>query len=1015
MIKVYFSKSLQGEKYIAVSCVKRNMLSFRFVDKSVKNKSILVFVLFALLNIPLMLFAQSGYKVKGHVVSAEDNEPMVGVSILEKGTTNGVITDIDGNYTLEIKGTASATLLFSYIGMQSQAHAVSAKTGTLNVRLVSDAALIDEVVVVAYGTRKKGTIAGAVSTVKAEKMENVPTAGFDQSLQGQTPGLTVISNSGEPSKAAVFQLRGTNSINSGTSPLFILDGTPISSADFNTISPGDIESISVLKDASSTSIYGARAANGVVVITSKRGLAIDKAKVTLRAQWGISQLASNDKWVVMNTPERIQFEKEIGLDTGQDYDLLSRTNVNWLDEVFNDRAPLQSYELSVNRATDRLNYYVSGGFYDQEGIAQSSSFRRYNMRANAEVKASNWLKVGTNTMMAYEEISQAEEGEPALYTPISGSRFMLPYWNPYNADGSLASENDGTWTGTGQNPIEWMANNPVSYKKYKLLSTVFAEITPIQNLTIRGQFGADYSHSTAFMQSFPSYIINNNSGKAGRSSSDILSLSETLTANYRWALNDDHSFNFLLGQEGIDYQSSGFQVSTQGQNNDRLTNLLTGTRATSWPDSNSAYSYLSFFFRGEYNYKDLYYAEVAARTDASSRFGADHRWGMFWSLGFMWNIKNEAFLKDIEWLTSAQVKLSTGTSGNSEIPYYDHLALVSGDANYNDEAGIYPSQSGNEELSWEQTWANNVGVSFGLYNRVNVNVDFYHKKTTNMLMLVPQSYAITGVGNRWDNIGAMMNRGVEIAIDGDVIRTKDFTWNLSANVSYNKNKLLELYNGVEEYVNSTTGLKYVVGHSVREYFMNRYAGVNPANGDALWYTADGELTTEFREEDKVMTGKSFDSPWVGGFGTSLMWKGLSLSAQFSWMAKRYVMNNDRFFEESNGLYSAYNQSKRLLYDRWKKPGDITDIPRYGVTAQLDDRFLENSSFLRLKNLTLAYAFPQSLLKKTNFFTSARVYLQGQNLLTWTGFTGLDPEVATNVYRAQYPASRQFTLGIDVSF
>lgn len=979
------------------------------------RKSILLFVLFALLNIPLMLFAQSGYKVKGHVVSAEDNEPMVGVSILEKGTTNGVITDIDGNYTLEIKGTASATLLFSYIGMQSQAHAVSAKTGTLNVRLVSDAALIDEVVVVAYGTRKKGTIAGAVSTVKAEKMENVPTAGFDQSLQGQTPGLTVISNSGEPSKAAVFQLRGTNSINSGTSPLFILDGTPISSSDFNTISPGDIESISVLKDASSTSIYGARAANGVVVITSKRGLAIDKAKVTLRAQWGISQLASNDKWVVMNTPERIQFEKEIGLDTGQDYDLLSRTNVNWLDEVFNDRAPLQSYELSVNRATDRLNYYVSGGFYDQEGIAQSSSFRRYNMRANAEVKASNWLKVGTNTMMAYEEISQAEEGEPALYTPISGSRFMLPYWNPYNADGSLASENDGTWTGTGQNPIEWMANNPVSYKKYKLLSTVFAEITPIQNLTIRGQFGADYSHSTAFMQSFPSYIINNNSGKAGRSSSDILSLSETLTANYRWALNDDHSFNFLLGQEGIDYQSSGFQVSTQGQNNDRLTNLLTGTRATSWPDSNSAYSYLSFFFRGEYNYKDLYYAEVAARTDASSRFGADHRWGMFWSLGFMWNIKNEAFLKDIEWLTSAQVKLSTGTSGNSEIPYYDHLALVSGDANYNDEAGIYPSQSGNEELSWEQTWANNVGVSFGLYNRVNVNVDFYHKKTTNMLMLVPQSYAITGVGNRWDNIGAMMNRGVEIAIDGDVIRTKDFTWNLSANVSYNKNKLLELYNGVEEYVNSTTGLKYVVGHSVREYFMNRYAGVNPANGDALWYTADGELTTEFREEDKVMTGKSFDSPWVGGFGTSLMWKGLSLSAQFSWMAKRYVMNNDRFFEESNGLYSAYNQSKRLLYDRWKKPGDITDIPRYGVTAQLDDRFLENSSFLRLKNLTLAYAFPQSLLKKTNFFTSARVYLQGQNLLTWTGFTGLDPEVATNVYRAQYPASRQFTLGIDVSF
>ncbi len=977
------------------------------------RKSILLFVLFTLTSIPLLLFAQGGYQVTGHIISAEDNQPMIGVSVLEKGTTNGVITDMNGNYSITVTK-SPAILQFSYIGMKTMEKQVSAAT-RIDLKMESDAQMVEEVVVVAYGTRKKGTIAGAVSTVKAEKMENVPAAGFDQSLQGQTPGLTVISNSGEPSKAAVFQLRGTNSINSGTSPLFILDGVPISSADFNTISPGDIESISVLKDASSTSIYGARAANGVVVITSKRGLAIDKAKVTMRAQWGFSQLASDDNWVVMNTPERIQFEKEIGLDTGKDYNLLSRTDVNWLDEVFNDRAPLQSYELSVNRATDRLNYFVSGGFYDQEGIAQSSNFRRYNMRANAEVKASNWLKIGTNTMMAYEEIAQAEEGEPALYTPISGSRFMLPYWNPYNADGSLASENDGTWTGTGQNPIEWMANNPVKYEKYKLLSTIFAEVTPIRDLTIRAQFAADYAHSTAFMQSFPSYIINNKSGKAGRSSSDILSLSETLTANYRWALNDNHSLNFLLGQEGIDYRSTGFQVTTQGQNNDRLTNLLSGTRAISWPDSNSAYAYLSFFFRGEYNYKELYYAEVAARTDASSRFGKDHRWGMFWSLGFMWNIKNEAFLKDIEWLTNAQIKLSTGTSGNSEIPYYDHLALVAGDANYNDEAGIYPKQSGNEELSWEQTWANNIGLTLGIFNRVNLNVDFYHKKTTNMLMLVPQSYAITGVGNRWDNIGAMMNRGVEIAMDGDVIRTKDFTWNLSANVSYNKNKLLELYNGVEEYVNSTTGLKYVVGHPVHEYYMNRYAGVNPANGDALWYTADGELTTEYREEDKVMTGKTFDSPWAGGFGTTLMWKGLSLSAQFSWMAKRYVMNNDRFFEESNGLYSAYNQSRRLLYDRWKKTGDITDIPRYGVTAQLDDRFLENSSFLRLKNLTLAYALPQSLLNKTHFFTSARVYLQGQNLFTWTGFTGLDPEVASNVYRAQYPASRQFTLGIDISF
>ena len=966
---------------------------------------------FAVLGIQSAL-AQT-YKVKGNVVSKSDNEPLIGVSILQKGTTNGVVTDIDGNYELQIQG-GETTLVFSYIGLQTQELKVNARTGVLNVAMEDDSHLMDDVVVVAYGVRKKGTIAGSVSTVKNDKLENVPAPSFDQALQGQTTGLSVISNSGEPSKAATFQIRGTNSINSGTAPLFILDGVPISSSDFNTISPSDIESISVLKDASSTSIYGARAANGVVVITTKRGLSMDKAKVTFRAQYGFSQLAQNN-WNMMNTAERIQYEKELGLDTGKDYDVLSRTNVNWLDMVFNDRAPLQNYEISVNRATDRLNYFVSGGFYDQDGIAQSCSFRRYNMRANAEVKASDWLKVGTNSMVAYEEVEQADDGSYALYTPISACRFMLPYWNPYNEDGSLASENDGTWTGTGSNPIEWMANNPVTNKKYKVLSTVFAEITPIKNLTIRAQFGADYSHSTAFMQSFPSYIINNEMGTAGRNSSDMLNLTETTTVNYRWELNSNHSFNFLLGQEGVDYRSEGFQVITTGQSNDFLTNISSGTRASSWADSTTSYSYLSFFGRGEYNYKDLYYADFSVRADASSRFGTGNRWAGFWSLGFMWNLKSEPFLKDIEWLSSAQIALSTGTSGNSSIPDYDHLALVSGKANYEDQAGIYPSQSGNEDLSWEKLWSSNVALRLGFIDRINLDIEFYNKKTTNMLMLVPDSYALTGEGEHWDNIGAMLNRGVEFNVSADVIRTKDFVWSVNANASYNKNKLLELYNGVQEYEVSTTATKLVVGHSVSEFYINRYAGVNPANGDALWYTKDGQITNEYNEGDKVMTGKTFDAPWQGGFGTSLAWKGFSLAAQFSWVADRWMFNNDRYFEESNGLYAAYNQSKRLLYDRWKQPGDITDIPRHGVTPQFDDRFLENASFLRLKNVTLAYAFPQRLLSKTNFFSSARIYLQGQNLLTFTGFTGLDPESSSNVYKAQYPMSRQFTLGVEVSF
>lgn len=977
------------------------------------RKSILLFVLFILQNIPFPLLAQDGYRVTGHIVSAEDGQPMIGVSVLEKETTNGVITDVDGNYSIVVTK-SPATLQFTYVGMITVERKVTA-AARMDLTMQTDAQQVDEVVVVAYGVRKKGTIAGSVSTVKSEKVENIPAPSFDQALQGQTPGLMVVSNTGEPSEAAVFRIRGTNSINSGMDPLFILDGIPISSSDFNTISPGDIESISVLKDASSTSIYGARAANGVVVITSKRGLAIDKAKITFRTQVGFSQLANSD-WNMMDTAERIVFEKEVGLDSGKDYNILGRTDINWMDEIYKDHAMLQSYELSVNRATERVNYYVSGGFYDQDGIAQGSTFRRYNMRANADLKASSWLKMGTTSMFAYEEYEQAEDGSYMIAAPISASHFMMPYWSPYKEDGSLASVNDGSWTGTNVNPIEWMDNNPVRNKKYKALATVYAEVTPIKNLTIRTQLGIDYTHGTAYGQSFPSYQVNNGEGTASRGSTDVVSLTSTTTANYHFMHKDRHSFNFMIGQEGVDYHSEGFQLSAKGQTNDLLTNISSATRVSSWQDSSAAYAYLSFFGRGEYNYNDRYYVDFSVRADASSRFGKNNRWGGFWSMGLMWNLKKEAFMEKYEWLTNAQIALSSGTSGNSDISNYGHYSLVTGGVVYMDEAGIYPAQSKNEDFGWEQTWATNLAFHLGFVNRVNLDIELYNKRTSNMLMLVPQSYSITGEADHWENIGVFVNRGAEFSVNADVIRSKNFTWNLSANASYNKNEIKELYNGMTEYENSATLMKYVVGHSAGEFYINRYAGVNPANGDALWYTKDGEITTEFNESDKVMIGKSRYAPWQGGFGTTLSWKGISLAAQFTWVADRWMFNNDRYMDESNGLFSSsFNQSKRLLYDRWKKPGDVTDIPRYGVTPQMDSRFLENASFLRLKNLTLSYYFPQSLLKKSGFFSSARIYLQGQNLLTFTKFSGLDPESNLNIYRASYPMSRQFTFGLEVSF
>ena len=965
----------------------------------------------ALLLMPTMLWAQAKVTVTGTVTSDTEGV-LIGASVVS-GPTSGVSTDIGGRY--EITVAAGTTLMYSYLGYQKQEWVVPTGVQKVehNVTLTPDD-IIDEVVVVAYGTRKKGTIAGSVATVKADKLEAVPAAGFDQALQGQSPGLMVLSNSGEPSKAATFQIRGTNSINSGTSPLFILDGVPISSSDFNAISPSDIESVSVLKDASSSSIYGARAANGVVVITTKRGTAMDAAKVTFRTQVGFSQLAHGN-WNLMNTAERIEFEKMVGLDAGKNYDKLSQTDINWLDVVFNRAALLQSYDLSVSKATDKMNYYVSGSFYDQDGIAQGSTFRRFNIRANADVQASKWLRLGTNTMAVYEEVQQAEDGEYALYSPISASRFMLPYWNPYREDGSIASESDGSWNGIGQNPLEWMEANPQTNKKYKVLTTLFAEITPFEGLTIRSQFGADFTNSTSYMRSLPSYAPNNGIGVAGRASYNTLGLTITNTITYRTTIADRHSLNFMLGHEGVNSEYEGFQAIIQGQNNDFLTTMSSGSRAISWGDVSDSYGFLSFFGRGEYNYDNRYYADFSVRTDASSRFGRGGRWAAFWSVGLMWNAKRESFLDNVDWLTTAQLALSTGTSGNSSIPNYDHLALVAGGANYNDQMGIYPLQSGNEDLGWEKLWTTNLALHLGFWNRLNADVEFYNKNTSDMLMSVPVSYADKGEGFRWDNIGAMVNRGFELQLNADVVRRGDFVWNVSANVSYNHNEITELYNGLNEYELSSTSTKLVVGHSVGEFYVNRYAGVNPANGDALWLTKDGEVTTEFNESDKVMIGKSYIAPWQGGFGTALSWRGLSLSAQFAWVADRWMFNNDRFFEESNGLYSTYNQSRRILYDGWKQPGDITDIPRYGVTPQMDSRFLENASFLRLKNVMLSYSLPSNLLRKSKFFTSARIYVQAQNLFTFTAFTGIDPEASGNVYQAQYPMSRQYSMGVDLTF
>lgn len=981
------------------------------------RKSILWFVLLTLFEIPYVL-AQNGFRVTGQIISADDNQPVIGVSIIEKGTTNGVITDVDGNYSIMV--TKSPTSLqFSYIGMKTVEKEFTAAT-RFDLKMESSSEMVDEVVVVAYGVRKKGTTTGSMSVVKDKIMEAVPTPSFDQALQGQASGLQVLSSSGEPGAVANFKIRGINSINAGTEPLFILDGVAVSSEDFSAINPSDIESVSVLKDASSTSIYGARAANGVIVITTKRGRVGDNGKIAVRAQYGVSSLAYG-KWDVMNTTERLNYEEEIGLRKAGSYDreLLERTNIDWRDVVYNDAASFYSTEIQTSGATQGgFNYFISGNIFSQDGIAVGSSYDRYTFRANLEAKINNWFKVGSNATFAYEKISEAQEGEYTTSTPISASRLMLPYWNPYKEDGSWASAADGSWTGSNVNPMEWQTTNWNDTNKWKVIATAFAELRPLPGLTLRTLGGIDFLDMRSNNETSPDFVGNQGEGAIGRGFSRATNLTWTNTISYLFDIKDDHHFNVLLGQEAVDNQSDAFSVIGRGQTNSYLVNLSAATRADIPTDSRSGSTYLSFFGRAEYNYLGKYFVDLSARRDASSRFGTNSRWANFWSVGTMWNAKAESFLENVSWLDNAQLLASIGTSGNSSIPDYDHLALVAGGPIYGLEGqvlpGLAPYSKGNEDLTWEKTTILNITMKLGFLNRFNLTAEFYNKYTSDMLMAVPVS-VVGGYSTRWSNMGAMVNRGVDLDLNVNVLKFKDFLWTVSANASYNKNEIKELYEGRDEYELSTTGLFLKKGHSFGEFYTNRFAGVNPANGDALWYDKNGNLTNECLDEDKVLVGKSYIAPWQGGFGTSLSWKGLTVSTQFSWVADRWMMNNDRYFNESNGTFVNYNQSKKMLYDRWKKPGDVATVPRYGIAAQLDSRFLEDASFLRWKNLMVSYTLPANLLAPLKVVENIRVYAQGQNLLTFTKFQGMDPESSMNIYAAQYPMSRQFSIGLEIGF
>ena len=955
-------------------------------------------------------------KVTGTVISEEDGLPVVGASILVKGTTVGTVTDMDGKFQLPNVPSSAKTLVISFIGMKSQELPIKQ---TMNVILKPDTETLEEVVVLGYGSGKKiGSIVGSVAKVNSEKLSAKPVANAMDALQGQVSGLQVYTSSGEPGSSSSSYIRGVGSLTADNEPLYVLDGTPVSSSVMVMMNPNDFESVTVLKDASATSIYGSRAANGVIYITTKRGKIGEKAVITASGNYGTARLArrvSNP----MNSTELLNYQLSHGIIKQETYDkyINSGIDTNWEDYFFKDDAPTYQANLSIQGGSNKTMYYVSGSYYFQDGITPRSEYNRYTFRSNLESRPTDWLRFGANFGATYDEQQTSlftYQGSNNLNGGIFGTILNPTYYNPYGEDGSKLDVIPGL---NRYSPYYLSDKQPSSSNTAQLDGTAFIQLNPIEGLTIRSQFGIeayDFRQTSKRLASHPNATQGGYTYEAFRRNAK---LTITNTAEYNFKIKDIHDFTILIGQEGIKNDYQRFGSETTGQSDDRLSMLEAGTAATLLgADENDLYTYqfLSFFGRINYALNDKYFADFSIRNDASSRFGKDNRNAIFMSGGLMWNMKKESFLEDVNFLSDLKLKASIGTTGNSSIGNYDHLALV-GTNLYNAQGGWKINTPGNGDLGWEKQTLANIGIEASFWNKYRIELTYYNKKTSNMLMDVPVPYT-SGFSSITQNVGSMTNSGVEIAVSLDLLKTKDWFVGFNMNYAYNKNKITELFYGYDEWAMPNYLVSYNVGEPV-QYYMAEWAGVDPADGQQMWYIpgTDGETTKEYDEELlQQATGKKRYAPHNGGFGLNVSWKGLSLNADFAWVLGKYMVNNDYYFAANPYNFAGYNQSKDVL-NEWKEPGDITDIPAYGNVMQFDTHLLENASFLRLKNISLSYTLPKNWLLPTKVIQGVRIMATARNLFTITNYKGADPELDTNLTYGAYPNTKQFTIGAELTF
>lgn len=979
-------------------------------------------------------FAQN-ITVTGLVTDASSSEPVPFAAVHIKGTTSGVAADANGNYSISVK--RDAVLVFSSIGYKTQEIAVNGNL-VVNCELEDDSTLLDNVVVVAYGSAKREAVTGSVSAVKGETLASAPVTSVDKALSGKLAGVQVTATTGQPGATSQIRIRGNSSINASNAPLWVVDGIPVISGGTSemtntsngiaTINPNDIESITVLKDAAAAAVYGSRAANGVILVTTKSGKQ-GKAQFDTRVKFGVSWLQSDSGFRMMTAEELLGYQRDAVVNAGLDPDdpngtyyrplsLLSGELTDWLDH-FTKPGILQEYEIGARGGNARGTYYTSLSYHKNDGVFYGIDYSRFQARVNADYKLLRNLETGVRVNVSYSDQNDVPMQSLYYSNPVWAGETLLPWIPKYDENGN---HNVHIPSNSNQNPRATAEYDDQWSKSYKFQGTMFLKWEPVKNLVFETRNSAEAAFTQDRRYWNPLSRGSASDPTLQTTKSQYTNMTTSNTANYSNVFGGYHSLRVLAGHEANVYKYEFSYIYAPGVDPNIPYVNTADQSAVEAEVGFSNETLLSFFGIVDYNYDNRFFVQGTVREDGSSLFGSKNKWGLFWSASASWNVSNEKWFLGVKPVDLLKIRASYGLNGNNGIAAYRAYGVYT-PTSYNGVVGMRPSRPSNDYLSWEKNATWNVGVDFGLINRIHGSIDLYSRVTKDMLLnvKVPQT---SGFSTNFMNAGSMKNNGIEFQIDGDIISNNDFYWNVGLNLAHNKTTILDLAvdpdeNGLQKIENGSF-VHHVVGKSMYTYYLPDYYGVNPSNGEALWVTEDGSLSNKYSNARKYYAG-SPEPKLLGGFNTTFAWKGLSLSAFFEFKAGSYVLLlNEMSYLNSDGKQMLMNQMASSL-NYWKKPGDtgVNPKPIAGNTTDsataLSDRWLERGDYLRVKDVTLSYSLPQKFLERISV-KGLKVYVSGLNLYCFNDVNFWDPEVGvTGAGAGVYPLTKSFVGGIEISF